>query len=179
MLTYFVTDYLHHWLSHPKGMIIAGTFNTDKSYLYCKQVFSLSTLLNYPVLTEALSILRNNAQCSPNIINTYVIILRNSQLADELLPDIVIQVGEFPTSKKLRAWLENTQVEHFVIDNRADNLDPLHNKTHYIRGHIHDLEIYCEERYLPKKPDLSYLKKWKKANRIINKNIIANFDNIK
>ncbi|MGK7881720.1 MAG: 2-succinyl-5-enolpyruvyl-6-hydroxy-3-cyclohexene-1-carboxylic-acid synthase [Crocosphaera sp.] len=179
LLTYFVTDYLNHWLSHPKGIIIAGTFNTDNSYLYCKQVFSLSTLLNYPVLTEALSILRNNAQGSPNIINTYDIILRNSQLADELLPDIVIQVGEFPTSKKLRAWLEGSKVEHFVIDNRSDNLDPLHNNTHYIRGHIHDLEIYCDERYIPEKPDLSYLKKWKKANRIINKNIRASFDNIK
>ncbi len=176
---YYVCDYLNQWLSKPKGIIIAGVFNTNNTYLYCNQIFSLSEIFNYPVLAEALSPFRNKARGFPNLINTYDILLRNTQIANELVPDVVIQIGEFPTSKELRAWLEDSQVEHFVIDNRSDNLDPLHNNTHYIRGHIHDLEIYYDDQYIPKKRDLSYLKKWKKSNRIINKNIRANFDKTK
>ncbi|MDJ0508890.1 MAG: 2-succinyl-5-enolpyruvyl-6-hydroxy-3-cyclohexene-1-carboxylic-acid synthase [Crocosphaera sp.] len=171
LTTVFISDYLHQWLSKPKGIIIVGVGNSDHTYLYCDQIFYYSNLLNYPVLAEALSPFRNNAQGFLNLINAYDIILRNSQLADELLPDVVIQIGEFPTSKELRQWLENSQVEHFVIDHRPDSLNPLHNKTHYIRANINDLDPEFLEEYLPKKQDLSYLRQWKSVNKKVNKNL--------
>ena len=173
---YYLYNYLNQWFSKPKGIIIVGVSTSDNIYLYCQQIFCLSTLLNYPVLAEALSPFRNNAQGFRNLINTYDIILRNSQLSDELLPDVVIQIGEFPTSKQLREWLENTQIEHFIIDHRPDNLDPLHNNTHYIRVDFHDLDMEFDDAYFPKKPDLSYLQKWKNANQKINKNIKNTLD---
>ncbi|MGK7942272.1 MAG: 2-succinyl-5-enolpyruvyl-6-hydroxy-3-cyclohexene-1-carboxylic-acid synthase [Crocosphaera sp.] len=168
---YFIADYLHHWFSKPKGIMIVGVGNSDKTSFYCHQICYFADILNYPVLTEALSPFRNNAQGFPNLINTYDIILRNSQLADELRPDLVVQIGEFPTSKELRRWLENSNVEHFIIDDRPDNLDPLHNNTHYIRVNVNDLESEFDVSYWDEKPDLSYLKKWKIANQKINKNI--------
>lgn len=168
-------NYLNYWISQPKGIIIAGVFNSNNPSLCCKQIFHLSTLLNYPVLAEALCPCRNNIQNFPNLINTYDILLRNNELADELIPDIVIQIGEFPTSKQLREWLNYHQVEHWVIDSRPDSLDPLHNNSHYIRADIHHLDMKYEEDYKPKKPDLSYLKQWEKFNKIINSNIKAKF----
>ncbi|MDJ0730424.1 MAG: 2-succinyl-5-enolpyruvyl-6-hydroxy-3-cyclohexene-1-carboxylic-acid synthase [Crocosphaera sp.] len=173
---YDLFDYLNQWLSKPKGIIIAGVINSNNPYLYCKQIFGLSTLLNYPVLAEALSPFRNYAQGFPNLINTYDILLRNNKVADNLVPDVVIQIGEFPTSKQLRGWLEDSQVQHFIIDQRSDNLNPLHSNTHYIRADIHDLDIKFDEKYLPKKKDLFYLNQWKKVNKIINQNIKANFE---
>ncbi|MDJ0845760.1 2-succinyl-5-enolpyruvyl-6-hydroxy-3-cyclohexene-1-carboxylic-acid synthase [Crocosphaera sp.] len=176
LTSYYLADYLHQWLSKPKGIIIAGVFNSYNPYLYCDQIFFLSKVLNYPVLAEALSPLRNYAQGFSNLINTYDIILRNSKLAEKLVPDVVIQIGEFPTSKQLRAWLENCKVEHFIIDHRPESLDPLHNKTHGIKVDIHDIEIEFDERYLPKKRSLSYLKEWKKINKIINQKIKSSFN---
>ncbi|MGB5595175.1 MAG: 2-succinyl-5-enolpyruvyl-6-hydroxy-3-cyclohexene-1-carboxylic-acid synthase [Crocosphaera sp.] len=176
---YYLHDYINHWLSKNKGIIIAGVVNSYNTYLYCNQISYLSTLLNYPVLGEALSPLRNNANNFPNLINTYDTILRNSKIAKKLLPDVVIQVGEFPTSKELRRWLENIQVEHFIIDIRPDNLDPIHNNTHYIRADIHDLDMEFNDEYLPQKPDLSYLKEWKNVNKYLNKNIRKYFDETK
>ncbi|WP_107669532.1 2-succinyl-5-enolpyruvyl-6-hydroxy-3-cyclohexene-1-carboxylic-acid synthase [Cyanothece sp. BG0011] len=177
--TDFLYNYLNHWFSHSKGIIIVGVSNPKNTYLYCKQIIRLSTLLNYPVLAEALCPFRNNIEKFPNLINTYDILLRNNELADKLVPDVVIQIGEFPTSKELRQWLTNHQVQHWVIDSRPDSLEPLHNNTHYIRADIHHLDMEYEEKYRPQKPDLFYLKQWKKVNKIINRNIKANLDKTK
>ena len=176
LVKYDLSNYLEYWLSQSKGIIIAGVFNTNNPDLYCKQIFSLSKLLKYPILAEALCPLRNYAQDFPNLINTYDILLRNDKLADELRPDVVIQIGEFPTSKQLRGWVEDSKVEYFVIDNRPDNLNPLHNNTHYIRANIHDLDMEYEPNKLAEKLDISYLVRWKTDNDIINQKIIAYFE---
>ncbi|EAZ91617.1 2-succinyl-5-enolpyruvyl-6-hydroxy-3-cyclohexene-1-carboxylic-acid synthase [Crocosphaera chwakensis] len=174
--TDYLYNYLNHWLSQEKGIIIAGVFNSKHPSRYCKQIFRLSTLLNYPVLGEVLSPLRNYVQDFPNLINTYDILLRNNEVAAQLVPDVVIQIGEFPTSKQLRQWLINHQVKHWVIDSRSDSLDPLHNHTYHIRADIHHLNMEYDEKYKPQKVDLSYLNQWKKVNKIVNHNITANFD---
>ncbi|ACB51215.1 2-succinyl-6-hydroxy-2, 4-cyclohexadiene-1-carboxylic acid synthase/2-oxoglutarate decarboxylase [Crocosphaera subtropica ATCC 51142] len=174
--TDYLYDHLNHWLSQANGIIIAGVGNSNNTDLYCNQIFRLSTLLNYPVLAEALCPFRNHAQGFPNLINTYDILLRNQKLADELVPDVVIQIGEFPTSKQLREWLTHHQVQHWVIDSRPDSLDPLHNNTYYIRTDIHDLEMEYNKQCIPGKQDLSYLQQWKKINKIINRNIKTTLD---
>ncbi|MEL4897655.1 2-succinyl-5-enolpyruvyl-6-hydroxy-3-cyclohexene-1-carboxylic-acid synthase [Crocosphaera sp. Alani8] len=168
---YNLSDYLDDWIFKPKGIIIAGVFNAKNPHLYCEQIFSLSTLLNYPILAEALSPLRNYGQDFPNLINTYDILLRNKKLAEELFPDVVIQIGEFPTSKQLRAWLEDSQVEYFVLDSRPDNINPLHNKTRYIRVDIQETEIKSSKEYPAKNIDVNYLNKWHTSNKLININI--------
>ncbi len=174
--TDYLDTYLNHWVSNQKGIIIAGVFNSNNPSLYCNQIFRLSTLLNYPVLAEALCPFRNYAQGFPNLINTYDILLRNHELADKLVPDVVIQIGEFPTSKQLREWLTYHHIEHWVIDSRPDSLDPLHNNTHYIRANIHHLNMEYKEKYRPIKIDLSYLNQWKEVNKNINRNIKANLE---
>ncbi|MDJ0597224.1 MAG: 2-succinyl-5-enolpyruvyl-6-hydroxy-3-cyclohexene-1-carboxylic-acid synthase [Crocosphaera sp.] len=173
---YYLSDYLNQWLSQPKGIIIAGVSNPNNPSLYCNKIFLLSILLNYPVLAESLSPFRNNIQDFPNLINTYDILLRNNKFADKLVPDVVIQIGEFPTSKQLRQWLSDHQVQHWIIDSRPDSLDPLHNKTYYIRADIHNLEIEYDPKKLSKKSNSYYLNQWQNTNKLINQNIQSNFD---
>jgi 2-succinyl-5-enolpyruvyl-6-hydroxy-3-cyclohexene-1-carboxylate synthase len=108
------------------------------------------------VLAEGLSPLRNYAELNPYLISTYDLILRNQQLAKQLAPEMVIQVGEMPTSKELRTWIDATQARRWVIDKSNQNLDPLHGRTTHLRISVEEIKI--EEGNLSFSSD--YGKKW-------------------
>ena len=128
------------------GIIIAGLAQPQDPQTYVKAIASLSKRLFFPVLAEALSPVRNYAELNPYLISTYDAILRQNANVSEMMPEVVIQVGELPTSKQLRKWLSNIAVERWIIDPRSDNFDPLHGKTIHIRSSIdrlkysHDLD---------------------------------------
>lgn len=119
------------------GIIVAGLAQPQDPEAYCQAIAFLSQQLSFPVLAEALSPLRNYAQLNPYLISTYDSILR--QAAAQLIPEVVIQVGELPTSKQLRNWLQDLDVTRWVIDARIDNFDPLHGKTIHLHTSVEQL----------------------------------------
>lgn len=121
------------WQGCDRGLIIAGLAQPQNPKAYCHAIAQLSQSLNFPLLAEGLSPLRNYAHLNPYLISTYDLILRNRQLAQHLTPTIVIQIGELPTSKELRTWLNHCQPQRWIIDPCADNLDALHGKTTHLR----------------------------------------------
>ena len=123
------------WQSQ-SGIIIAGLAQPKDPNVYCQAIASLSKLLSFPVLAEALSPVRNYAALNPYLISTYDSILRQATIAKQLIPKVVIQIGELPTSKQLRNWLKDIAVERWIIDPRIENLDPLHGKTIHIYSSI-------------------------------------------
>jgi 2-succinyl-5-enolpyruvyl-6-hydroxy-3-cyclohexene-1-carboxylate synthase len=127
------------WQQCDKGIIIAGSAQPQQPQEYCEAIAQLSKALNWPVLAEGLSPVRNYADLNPYLISTYDLILRNRQLAQQLKPEIVIHLGELPISKELRTWLDNTQARRWVIDPSHHNLDPLHGKTTHLRTTIEQL----------------------------------------
>ncbi|MBD2206795.1 2-succinyl-5-enolpyruvyl-6-hydroxy-3-cyclohexene-1-carboxylic-acid synthase [Calothrix sp. FACHB-1219] len=129
------------WLQCDRGIIIAGVAQPQQPQDYCRAIARLSQTLKWPVLAEGLSPLRNYAHLNPDLISTYDLILRNPQLSKELAPTMVIQVGEMPTSKELRNWINTTQPRRWVIDPSEQNLDPLHGKTTHLRISIEELEV--------------------------------------
>ncbi|AFY47510.1 2-succinyl-5-enolpyruvyl-6-hydroxy-3-cyclohexene-1-carboxylic-acid synthase [Nostoc sp. PCC 7524] len=116
-----------------RGIIIAGVAQPQQPQEYCRAIAHLSRTLQWPVLAEGLSPVRNYAQLNPYLVSTYDLILRNQQLAKQLAPDIVIQIGDMPTSKELRTWLNTHQPRRWVIDSSHQNLDPLHGRTTHLR----------------------------------------------
>jgi 2-succinyl-5-enolpyruvyl-6-hydroxy-3-cyclohexene-1-carboxylate synthase len=139
---------LQDWQGCERGIIIAGVAHTHQPKEYSQAIAQLSRHLQYPVLAEALSPLRNYAALNPHLIATYDSILRNPRLAQQLAPEIVIQLGELPTSKELRAWLEAIQPQRWIIDASAENFDPLHGKTIHLRTSIEAFVKHLE----PSKP---------------------------
>jgi 2-succinyl-5-enolpyruvyl-6-hydroxy-3-cyclohexene-1-carboxylate synthase len=117
----------------PHGIIIAGPSQPTSPENYCRAIAHLSRAFGYPVLAEGLSPLRNYADLNPNLVSTYDLILRNPTLAEKLTPEVVIRIGEMPTSKQLRTWLTATQPRQWILDPHGRNLDPLHSKTTHIR----------------------------------------------
>ncbi|MEH1942495.1 MAG: 2-succinyl-5-enolpyruvyl-6-hydroxy-3-cyclohexene-1-carboxylic-acid synthase [Nostoc sp.] len=144
------------WKECDRGIIIAGVAQPQQPQEYCRAIAQLSQTLKWPVLAEGLSPVRNYAELNPYLISTYDLILRNQQLAKQLAPEMVIQVGEMPTSKELRSWIDATQPRRWVIDPSDQNLDPLHGRTTHLRISIE--EIKAEEINLSLSSD--YGKQW-------------------
>ena len=122
-----------------------------------KAIAHLSQTLNYPVLAEGLSPVRNYSHLNPYLISTYDLILRSQELAQQLAPQIVIQIGDLPTSKELRDWLQTHQPRQWIIDPSDHNLDPLGGKTTHLRLSIEQLSFHPPSRG---KGGESYLQIW-------------------
>jgi len=152
------------WWQCDQGVIIAGPAQPQLSQKYCDAVGQLARALGWPVLAEGLSPLRNYAQLNPGLISTYDLILRNQQLAQQLVPKMVIQLGELPTSKELRTWLTAAQPRRWVIDPSDQNLDPLHGKTTHLRTSVE----YLTQPYLGEpKPQTAYFCLWCNAEAYV------------
>lgn len=145
------------WQTCDRGIIIAGVAQPENAREYVSAIAHLSKLLKYPVLAEGLSPVRNYADLNPYLVSTYDLILRNRRLAQNLHPEVVIQVGELPTSKELRNWLDSTQPQRWIIDSSNHNLDPLHGKTTHMRVAIESLTNFYS--FQPKEFN-DYLKLW-------------------
>ncbi|MEH1807724.1 2-succinyl-5-enolpyruvyl-6-hydroxy-3-cyclohexene-1-carboxylic-acid synthase [Nostoc sp.] len=144
------------WKECDRGIIIAGVAQPSQPEDYCKAIAQLSQTLKWPVLAEGLSPVRNYAELNPYLISTYDLILRNQQLAKQLAPEMVIQVGEMPTSKELRTWIDATQPRRWVIDPSDQNLDPLHGRTTHLRISVEEIKV--EEGNLSLSSD--YVQEW-------------------
>ncbi|MDD1413643.1 2-succinyl-5-enolpyruvyl-6-hydroxy-3-cyclohexene-1-carboxylic-acid synthase [Dolichospermum sp. ST_con] len=155
-----------------KGIIIAGVAQPQDPEGYCRAIANLSQSLQWPVLAEGLSPVRNYSHLNTCIISTYDIILRNQQFAQELTPEIVIQIGEMPTSKGLRNWLITTNPQRLIIDKCDQNLDPLHGKTTHLRMSVTEIG----KLDLGELPKNEYLQKWCTAEKKVRKNIDNDFD---
>lgn len=161
-------------LQASRGLIIAGVSQTQisqtqKTKEYCEAISRLAVSLNFPVLAEGLSPVRNHNNLNPNIISTYDLILRNRQLAQQLVPEVVIQIGEMPTSKILRNWLISNDAKRWIIDPCDQNLDSLHGRTTHIRTAVENIQVPE-----PQDQDLStnpYLQMWLAAEIQTRKNI--------
>jgi 2-succinyl-5-enolpyruvyl-6-hydroxy-3-cyclohexene-1-carboxylate synthase len=102
-------------------------------------------------------------------------------LARDLTPELVLQIGELPTSKQLRQWLGQLSVPRWIITPDHDNLDPLHGNSHHLvttiealaKGFVPDLSINAANTanspsLLPTSP---YCESWLTADRIVRQKI--------
>lgn len=124
---------LRVWQSCDRGIIIAGPAQPLDPDSYCTAVAQLAQSLNWPVLVEGLSPLRNWADCNSYLISTYDLLLRNQRLATQLQPQTVICLGELPTSKVLRAWLTHLQPQTWILSPTDQNVDPLHGHSIHLQ----------------------------------------------
>src|SRR3954452_17625337 len=95
-----------------RGLIICG----GGAVSYGPYAAALGRSLGWPVLAEPTS----NARIG-DVVSHYDLLLRSEAFAAER-PELVIRVGEMPTSKPLRAWLEGCR--QFVVDPHLDWHDP-------------------------------------------------------
>jgi 2-succinyl-5-enolpyruvyl-6-hydroxy-3-cyclohexene-1-carboxylate synthase len=167
---------LQTWQACDRGLIIAGPAIPRDAAAYCEAIAQLSHLLGWPVLAEGISPLRNAATINPYLISTYDIALRNPEHAAQLQPAQVIRIGELPTSKILRQWLQNLPIPQWIIEPSDQNVDPLHSHSIHLRTSIETIT-----QYLPLSPSASssspspYLRSWLTLETHLQKNIHYTF----
>ena len=99
-----------------RGLIVAGR---DEGSLGV-QAAAAAARLGYPLLADPLS----GARHGDTAIATYDLLLREPDASWR--PDVVIRVGDLPTSKPLRAWLASLDngIDQIAVDPQAAWQDP-------------------------------------------------------
>ena len=111
------------------GVIVVGPAQPADGVRYAREVGEIARNLGWPVLADALSPLRQHAELVPHLVTTYDTVVRHPATAERLKPEIVLCLGNWPPSKALRAWLEQSDAPMWLATERADNRDALHART--------------------------------------------------
>jgi 2-succinyl-5-enolpyruvyl-6-hydroxy-3-cyclohexene-1-carboxylate synthase len=127
-----------------KGLIIAGVAQPTDPLAYAQAIGQLSQTLGWPVLAEGLSPVRNYADLNPYLISSYDLILRNAQVLPSLTPEVIIQIGDLPTSKELRQWLSEVRPTAWIVEPSEQNVNALHLKASYLRISVTELASYFQ-----------------------------------
>jgi 2-succinyl-5-enolpyruvyl-6-hydroxy-3-cyclohexene-1-carboxylate synthase len=99
-----------------RGVIVAGR---DEGSLGA-EVAATAERIGYPLLADPLS----GGRHGETAIATYDLLLRAP--SDELTPEVVVRVGDLPTSKPLRAWLASLDsgIDQIAVDPLVAWQDP-------------------------------------------------------
>ncbi len=85
----------------PRGAIVCGGIAEEVG----PAVVRLAAAAGWPVLAEPTSGVRCGGHDLSQVVAHYDVLLRHEGFAVEHAPDLVLRVGDTPTSKSLRAWL--------------------------------------------------------------------------
>lgn len=144
-----------------QGLIVVGPNQPADSGEFVKAISNISYLTGWPVIAEGLSPLRGNNHQMEFVSTKYDLILRNKHIAEKLKPEAVLCVGPLPTSKVLRAWLKECDAQTWILEDSADNIDPLHRKTTYLRVSIQSFAENITELRTNSRRENNYLWTWK------------------
>jgi 2-succinyl-5-enolpyruvyl-6-hydroxy-3-cyclohexene-1-carboxylate synthase len=102
-----------------RGIVVAGRHERDPWLGGAAARFAERA--GYPLLADPLS----GARHGPAAIAHYDVILRDERFAQEMQPELVIRIGDLPTSKPLRTWLASLQdTEQVALDPEGAWQDP-------------------------------------------------------
>lgn len=122
-----------------RGLIIAGPAQPADPARYGRAVARLARASGWPVLADVLSPVREAAGPGFVPIAAYDMIVRSAAQGAALRPERVLVLGEWPTSKRLRAWLEEAEVEAVFVGDEAGDADALHVRSRRLRGSVEAL----------------------------------------
>jgi 2-succinyl-5-enolpyruvyl-6-hydroxy-3-cyclohexene-1-carboxylate synthase len=103
----------------PRGVIVCGGGGDEA---LAEAVAGLARESGWPVLAEPTSGLRCGEHDRSHVVAHYDVLLRDEAFADRLRPDLVLRIGDMPTSKALRGWLTGTA--QVVVDPHASWNEP-------------------------------------------------------
>jgi 2-succinyl-5-enolpyruvyl-6-hydroxy-3-cyclohexene-1-carboxylate synthase len=132
-----------------------------------EEVARFAERLGYPLLADPLS----GARHSEAAIARYDLLLRDPSFTAEVVPELVIRVGDLPTSKPLRTWLASlTETEQLALDPRAARHDPASVVTERQRGDP-VAALRAGERNGPADP--AWLQRWREADDAAGEAIVS------
>jgi 2-succinyl-5-enolpyruvyl-6-hydroxy-3-cyclohexene-1-carboxylate synthase len=102
-----------------RGVIVAGRQERDRDLGH--SVARFAERVGYPLLADATS----GARHGPAVVARYDLLLRHPGFAQRARPELIIRVGDLPTSKALRGWLGSLyDVDQIALDPEDAWQDP-------------------------------------------------------
>ena len=99
--------------AEPRGLIVCGPCHEEVADAASR----LAAEAGWPILAEPTSGVRCGDHDRSHVIAHYDVLLRIEQFVAEHTPELVLRVGDMPTSKPLRAFVANTS--QIVVDPHA------------------------------------------------------------
>ncbi|MGZ8666263.1 MAG: 2-succinyl-5-enolpyruvyl-6-hydroxy-3-cyclohexene-1-carboxylic-acid synthase, partial [Solirubrobacterales bacterium] len=154
---FVVEELSKHVGAAARGLIVAGR-QTDPELR--GPLTSLAAAAGMPILAEPTSQLRCGPHDRSLVVSTYDLILRAEAAPDD--PDLVLRIGEMPTSKPLRQWLAASGADQLVIDPVRGWNEPSNRAAAMVRADPAALASGIAER-LGSGSDSAWTKSWQKA----------------
>lgn len=145
-----------------RGLIVVGPAEAGLSPVAVGLIAGLARDLGWPVLADGLSGLRGYAGHFPGLVTRYDAIVRSPKAARRLQPEVVLCLGGWPTSKPLRAWLEKSAPETWLVTTRSQNADALHLATRQMRG---GLAAFVGSQVVTGRAPAGYAADWQRVER--------------
>ncbi len=76
----------------------------------------LARVSGFPILADPTSQLRCGPHDRSHVVASYDLLLRDEHFARSVVPELILRLGEMPTSKPLRSWLAASGADEIVID---------------------------------------------------------------
>jgi 2-succinyl-5-enolpyruvyl-6-hydroxy-3-cyclohexene-1-carboxylate synthase len=144
----------------PHGIVVAGRQERDPTL--GQTVARFAERADYPLLADPLS----GARHGPAAIARYDLLLRDETFTAAARPDLVIRVGDLPTSKPLRAWLASLRdVEQIAFDPEDAWQDPAATLSERLRAD----PAQTLDAWAPTTPaDPDWLARWRAADDTVS-----------
>jgi 2-succinyl-5-enolpyruvyl-6-hydroxy-3-cyclohexene-1-carboxylate synthase len=114
----------------PRGLIVAGR---QADPMLAEPVRALAAAAGYPILAEPTSQLRRGPHDRSLVVSAYDYIARERPA--ELEPELIIRIGDMPTSKPLRQWLAGIEdLGQIVVDPAGEWREPTRRADTIVRA---------------------------------------------
>lgn len=163
-----VSVLLHGLETKSRGILVVGPSPTASAV---DHLTALAKRLQYPLLADPLSGLRQGSHDRTLVIDGYDAFLRKHEHARSLVPDLIVRFGPMPSSKALTQaltrWADTPMV---VVDDVERGRDPLHRRAiTWVDADpaqlARDLEQGLRQKNFRRQPQ-GFVEAWLESNRV-------------
>ena len=143
-----------------RGAIVCGFADEELA----EPVAALAAVTGWPVLADAVSGLRCGHHDRSHVVSHYDVLLRSEAWAGAHVPELVLRIGDTPTSKPLRAWL--AKASQLVVDPHAVWHEPTRTAETIVQTAPGPLCAAIAET-VSADPDQQWLRDWREADDLV------------
>lgn len=131
-------------LEGKKVLVLGGPSITQP-----REVMEFANAIGAVVIGDPLSNLRKFEET----ISTYDSVLVHESMKDQLRPDVVIQLGQIPVSKRIQQWMATLDtIEYILVSPTSESLNPSLTTTTHVMASIdvflhHSTAIQADRQY--------------------------------
>ena len=135
-------------LEGKKVLVLGGPSITQP-----REVVEFTNAIGAVVIGDPLSNLRQFEEA----ISTYDSVLVHESMKEQLRPDVVIQLGQIPVSKRIQQWMATLDdIEYIVVSPTAESLNPSLTTTIHVMASI---DVFLH-RFMDIQADRQYCAMW-------------------